>query len=691
MFVNKIKKALFVLTLVSTSVLSYTSGFAAGVVNMTLNYDGKAHSYYAEEIKINVLGKELSEFVVPPVSIEGRVLVPARAICESMGADIQWNGETKEVYIIKDNNVVVLKIGSLTGIKNGAEFTMDVPPKIINDSTMLPARYLAEALDLFVGWDDPSRTVSITETDPEAGKEEEAPKTPGTPAGPAVNVTGVSWGSDKLTANTFSIYASGEISKFEHFKLNNDRIVVDIYNANMSISQKNIPFDGNPYISAVRSAQNQTQPQKITRVVFDLNMDVPYTAALSQDKKNVVISFGENTITSLSVKNSNQTDYVTITGKTVPAVSVSTLQNPERIVIDMPNSVSNLRSSYQTGGLSFVSKIETSQFSDSVTRVVLHVNKGYDYEVESKGSSTSVLVYKCTVENINYSGASRRFTLAKANSLDIDYITHEDGYLNGEYSLTLPGDFKNTYGYGRYKINDDYFINLLVSTEDGSTVFTFAQNRILCYEISDDKDNIYIDVKTPAEYYDKVVLIDPGHGGNDPGTLGNNTVQEKNVNLDIAKRVMAYFENDKDIKAYATRLTDVYPDNYSRANTGNESADLFISIHCNASTSPLPNGTEVFYYEHENEISGYLTSKIAAQFMQKYLLSALGTTDRGIKRDPNLIVLNQTKIPAVLIETGFLTNEGDLEKLRSDYYLDMAAKAIYSAVSDMMNQYKLQK
>ncbi|MEA4816797.1 MAG: N-acetylmuramoyl-L-alanine amidase family protein [Lachnospiraceae bacterium] len=689
MFIKKFRKALFISTLIATSGLFNTSIFAGNTVNMTLNYDGKAHAYYAEEIKINVLGKELTEFVVPPVSIDGRTLVPARAICESMGADIKWNGETKEVYIIKDPNVIVLKIDSATGIKNGVNFSMDVAPKIINDSTMLPARYLAEALDLYVGWDDASRTVSISETDTSSSVTTTTPTT--TSTSESISITRVSYGSDKLAANTFTISASGEISKFENFKLNNDRIVVDIYNATMAISSKNIPFDGNPYISAIRSAQNQTEPEKITRVVFDLNLDIAYTAVLSSDKKSIIVSFGENTITSLTTNNKNKTDYITIKGKTVPAVSISTLSSPDRIVIDMPNSTSSLKSSYSASSLNFVSSITTSQFSDSVVRVVLNVNAGYDYEVETDEDSTSILVYKCTVENISYSESNHQFTLAKPDNLDIDYIIHTDDYLNGEYILTLPGDFTDTYGYGRYKINDDYFVNLLLSTESGNTTITFLQSRILCYEINEDKDNIYIDIKTPKEYYDKVVLIDPGHGGSDPGSTSLHSITEKELNLDIAKRVMSYFENDTAVKAYITRTTDVSVPNYYRAEMGNESADLFVSIHCNASIGGSGKGTEVLYLEHENEASGYLTSKIAAQFMQNYITSAAGTTDRGIKRDPNLIVLNQSTIPSILVETAFLTNEEDAAKLESDYYREIIAKAIYSSISDMMNQYKLKK
>ncbi|MPN22201.1 N-acetylmuramoyl-L-alanine amidase LytC [bioreactor metagenome] len=136
-------------------------------------------------------------------------------------------------------------------------------------------------------------------------------------------------------------------------------------------------------------------------------------------------------------------------------------------------------------------------------------------------------------------------------------------------------------------------------------------------------------------------------------------------------------------------MDDSYPTNVNRAKMANGVADLFVSIHQNSNTSATPNGTEVLYTVHSTDVSGKLTSQIAAQFIQNYLVKALGTTDRGVKNRTDLIVLNQTTVPAVLIETAFLSNQDDADKLSQDSYKDAAAQAIYSAIVDMMNQYKV--
>ena len=124
----------------------------------------------------------------------------------------------------------------------------------------------------------------------------------------------------------------------------------------------------------------------------------------------------------------------------------------------------------------------------------------------------------------------------------------------------------------------------------------------------------------------------------------------------------------------------------------NEVADLFVSIHQNSNTSSTPQGTEVLYMNHSNETSApssKLTSKAAAQIALTWVINALGTTNRGIKERPDLIVLNQTTVPAILIETCFISNPDDAAKVKSEENINKLANNIYSAISIMLNDYDL--
>ncbi|MBK5252719.1 MAG: hypothetical protein JJE29_08835, partial [Peptostreptococcaceae bacterium] len=101
------------------------------------------------------------EFDVKPIILNDRVMVPMRRIFEHFGAQVYWYPETREVVGYKDNNYIKLQINSETYYKNGKSETLDSPPIIIKERTLVPIRFIAESLDMKVDWDDKSRTVSI--------------------------------------------------------------------------------------------------------------------------------------------------------------------------------------------------------------------------------------------------------------------------------------------------------------------------------------------------------------------------------------------------------------------------------------------------------------------------------------------------------------------------------------------------
>ena len=670
-------------------------------VDMNLMYDGANHAYSAEEVVINVNGERINGLDVPPVIINSRTLVPARAIFEAMGAEVNWNADTQEVYIVKDTDLVVLKINSDTGHTNGLDFKMDIPAKIINDRTMIPVRAASEALGCTVGWNDAKRLISINEAGYTA-PQEETPIIPSTPTKPttsstdtptstnptgdAIQLTGVTVPSTTSEQQIFTVKASGVIEKYNCFLLDANRIVVDVYNADMGIANTNITSTNSGVVKSIRSAQNQTEPIKIARVVLDLSANVNYSAALSSDKKSISVTFDMNTVTDLSIKTEGETDFITVYGNTAPAVDVFALANPDRLVIDVPNSTSKLLENYACD-LSYIDTVRTGVFENTTTRIVLETNKYVSYQVVEGSNSTTVRITKSTLDNLVYDSSTNTIVLKNVDGLREGDFTVTDNYLMGNYKVTLNGDYQDTYGYGIIPANDKFVSGIVVqNTTDGKTQFVIDENSIITSNIFVDENEVRIKILSPRDVYSKIVVIDAGHGKTDPGANGNGLI-EKNVNLDIMLRVYDLLEADNSIKVYATRVDDSYPTNISRAKMANGVADLFVSIHQNSSTSAVPSGTEVLYTVHSTDVSGKLTSQIAAQFIENYLVKALGTTDRGIKKRTDLIVLNQTTVPAVLIETAFLSNSSDAEKLSKDSYKDAAAEAIYSAIVDMMNQY----
>lgn len=115
----------------------------------------------AEQISVYLNDEQLI-FDVAPQIINGRTLLPLRTIFEALGLEVSWDPSTKVIKGTKENMEIILKVDNVLAYINNEEYTLDVPPTIIDSRTLVPARFIAESLGLNVEWDQESQTVSIT-------------------------------------------------------------------------------------------------------------------------------------------------------------------------------------------------------------------------------------------------------------------------------------------------------------------------------------------------------------------------------------------------------------------------------------------------------------------------------------------------------------------------------------------------
>ena len=130
-----------------------------------------------------------------------------------------------------------------------------------------------------------------------------------------------------------------------------------------------------------------------------------------------------------------------------------------------------------------------------------------------------------------------------------------------------------------------------------------------------------------------------------------------------------------------TRDSDVYPENSTRAKTANDIADLMVSIHMNSGPETA-NGTETLYQVHANDNGARLTSKQLAEILQGKVVSATGNTNRGAKLWTDVLILNRTTVPSVIVEVIFITNTGDALKISNPAYQDQVAQAIADGIQE---------
>jgi N-acetylmuramoyl-L-alanine amidase len=176
-----------------------------------------------------------------------------------------------------------------------------------------------------------------------------------------------------------------------------------------------------------------------------------------------------------------------------------------------------------------------------------------------------------------------------------------------------------------------------------------------------------------------VVVIDPGHGGRDPGAVGINGLQEKQVIFPISLRVAELLE-EQGVTVVLTRRNDSTLDLQTRVDIAERArGTLFVSIHANAISMSRPdvNGVETYY------ASG--TGRRLAAAIQASMLAATGMNDRGVKQ-ARFFVLRRTSMPAALVEVGFVTGAADAPLLADSAWRETAANAIARGILQYISQ-----
>ncbi|MGE5894627.1 MAG: N-acetylmuramoyl-L-alanine amidase [bacterium] len=304
---------------------------------------------------------------------------------------------------------------------------------------------------------------------------------------------------------------------------------------------------------------------------------------------------------------------------------------------------------------------------------------------------------------------------------------------------TLPGKSRN-----EIAVDDPAVKSIRVGIQDGTTsrivIHLKSYSDYTIYSL-EDPSRLVVEInheekrEEPPMPKRKVVVIDPGHGGHDPGAIGRRGLKEKEVTLDAALKLKEILESRYGVQVYLTRETDRFLELSERTDYANSRrADLFISLHVNASPNRKTRGIETWFLNNpsneydqrvaarENAISeekmkqsqtelGLILTSLNRELkreesirLARYIQSSLvknmtiqyknSIDDHGIKYSFFYVLLG-AEMPAVLIETGFITNLDDELLLRkSTYRKDLAqaiAKAIHSYLSTLPDYTKLAK
>ncbi len=384
------------------------------------------------------------------------------------------------------------------------------------------------------------------------------------------------------------------------------------------------------------------------------------------------------------------------------------LSSPSRLVIDLPNTLVNQNLTNRMYKFNNGDFLRIGQFEANKARIVITTENLSRYiPVHSADNQTILIADKEVLEHEKLSTFSTNIT--SYVSQKIDDLTEEFTFKFSQpvvHSVSRENSDLILYLYNASQFNEMAFkdsikstafsnmkaslipkigirLQLPLSSDTNVTTFLSADAKSIKIRIKTPKKQlpISIPISIPIrkkESGEKIVIIDPGHGGVDYGAIRAG-INEKDIVLDITQRIEAILKT-KGIKVVTTRREDKTLSLQERVDIAEaNSADLFVSVHVNASVKNEISGIETHYY-HDYSIP---LAQVVHQSMATYICSK----NRGLFKS-KFYVINHTTMPAILVEIGFLSNDAERAELISEKRKQTTATAIAEGI---INYYKQQK
>ncbi len=690
---KRITSLLLIMCLLMTSQVTYANKFIEeNEVSMTNPLTGETGVYTT--VNLMMSGQDMITDTPGILYVSGsstRTLVPISFIVDAMGASISWKQSTREVSIVTSDKTLVMQIGNPMATVNGKQVKLPdgIAPILLTyedlNKTYVPVKFISDQLGLDVNWIGETRTVAIN-------KEMQT-------------ISNINLDYMKRFPE-IRLKVTGEVEETSYHIDGSsvggqDKIVVDFQNTKFDLVDKSMlnngigtykVSDGIFGIDKVQIESKSDNPPT-TRVTVYLNESKGHQIFYDRATGEMVIQL-VNTVNEVQYKQQFGTDSVVIETSEMANYNVNLVGN--KVYVDVFNSYLEASGGAPTmvpvgkGKVSSLSytQLDTSGYSDSdvytsddvITRVAVNLNEEITYDelyIEPEGNNIVVYVSQNPLNNFEYvklSDSKGNLSLRLFENADV--ATNYNAS-NRQLTISIPKTATNLNAFD-YPVDDQIVKDVVIGESGNNYVVTVTLAENTTYsKLSVDSAVAFNFTNTQilnSDYKDTLIVIDAGHGGHDSGAVGSK-VYEKDMALASALELEKQLKQ-KGFKVYMTRSTDVFVDLYERADIANElGADLFISIHYNATTNSTAHGVEVLYAG-----DGKRDSHSLAEDIQPYLVKDLKAVDRGTVYRPNLVVLRKTKMPAVLCELGFVTNPEEQDKMLNPSYVSTSAASIVKGI-----------
>lgn len=625
-----------------------------------ISYGGKTYDYTKKTVTIMVNNKKVKT-AMGGLILNNVSMVPANPVFKgALKAKYTYTASNKTLVLVNGKNTVKFVVNSKYAYVNGAKKTLEEPARSVTDkekgisNILVPGEFTAKSLGYTYKWTNSTATSSIT------GK---------------TTTSSNSSGNSNVTYKGRPLSYNGKT--YDYVKKD---ITVTVDDKTINTSVKGAILENTAMLPAYDVFKKSV-----------IKADYDYDSSAKQ----LILKANGHTVKFLIGKSYGYIDGVKKT-LDLPAYFIKDVKlNKTALMVPGRFAAEGLGYDYEwinTGAISSISTEDTKgQGGADDTPDDGNIEEPDDGSTEEPDDNNDAQ------EPELYS-----VKIPRPSGIEIGSYTEEDDYYNKRFILTMEGDqtafFKSNPVDNSAKDAKSVSIS---KTSSGDTQIVLNTSKIQAFLVEETAQALYVTIADPKDMYDKVVILDAGHGGSDPGASYNG-VKEKNATLQIVQAAKKYFDKDPSVKVYYTRITDSLtgmtagstgvanasaslPARYNFANSVN--GDLYISVHVNAATNTSARGTEVYYSTaNTSKNDGGLTSSKLASITKPKMVSAIGSLDRGVKT-ANFAVIKYTKMPAILIETAFASNTSDAAILKNSAKIDAMGKAIYNSADAAFTQY----
>jgi len=705
MKIRRIMLSLFAILLIFSQI-----GHAASEKRIQISMNNSHVS--VREVSVKIDGKAI-DTGTPSFVLTDRTLVPVRFIAENYGAKVDWDQKTKTVTITHESKEIKLTIDSAIAIINGDKKVLDknsIPRLVTFENkeikTMVPLSFLAEAMGYDVGWDEINKVPYINSNKDIETTEPEANITPVNPSDnfkPSV-ISNIYINKGSTDKNKLILNSNNKLQYETIFLSDSNKLVIDIKDSKLKMPNTlDIPgtiLVDDENIEKVQYSQFSHKPD-ITRVVITLKSTLKYNIVPTKDGTGIIVSFEGNLIKELIKDTVDGKEGLVVQGAGNGKMNIMKLKNPERLVIDLLDSTLDgttfINYNYDLG---FVKGVRVSQFSadnnyssaDQIVRIVLDIKDGIsDPNIKIDTYEDKIVIYpeKSFWENISYVTSDKDRILTIDNLIETDYTVQFDPSTK-KIEVTIPTE-KVELNEGLVFIKDGLVDEIEVK-KDGIETKLFIKFRssieytLLSNEI-DSKISLLLKKDENLTNSDRLIVIDAGHGGKDPGALSVTKKKEKDLNLNISLKLNDQLKS-LGYNTIMTRSTDEFIDLYERARIANDNyADIFVSIHGNAHDNKSIAGIQVLYCPATQSEQKEIDQHPFAKIIMDELLKGTGAVDRGIIQRPKLVVLRETRMPSILVEVGFMSNAAEEKLIFNEGYQQKIIGSIIRGIEKYLEIY----